>query len=71
MARIESQEGVAWGSIKALFLEHLPLELDDRDRLAYELVPKVLSRLFGEQGQGWETYRNPNKSNTTYVRKKR
>ncbi len=71
MARIESQEGAAWGSIKALFVEHLPPELDDRDRLAYELVPKVLSRLFGEQGKGWETHRNPNKSNTTYVRKKR
>jgi DNA helicase HerA-like ATPase len=71
MAKIDSQEGAAWGSIKAFFLEHLPQELDDRDQLSFRLVPKALSRLFGAQGEGWETYRNPNKSNTTYVRKKR
>ena len=71
MARIESHEAAAWGSIKAFFLEHLPQELDDRDQLAYQLVPKALTRLFGAQNQGWETYKNPNKNNTTYVKRKR
>ncbi len=71
MARIESQEGAAWGSIKAFFLEHLPHELDDRDQLAYQLVPKALTRLFGAQNEKWETYKNPNKNNTTYVKRKR
>ena len=71
MAKIESQEGAAWGSIKAFFLEHLPQELDDRDQLAYNLVPKVLTRLLGAQNEAWETYKNPNKNNTTYVKRKR
>lgn len=71
MAKIDSQEGAAWGSIKALFLEHLPQELDDRDQLAYHLVPKALTRLFGAQNDKWEAYKNPNKNNTAYVRKKR
>jgi uncharacterized protein len=71
MAKIDSPEGAAWGSIKAFFLEHLPQELDDRDQLAYQLVSKAITRLFGAQNEKWETYKNPNKSNTTYVKKKR
>src|SRR5579884_284088 len=47
MDRIDSPDGAAWGSIKALFLVHLPQELDDREQFAFRLVPKVLSRLFG------------------------
>jgi len=69
-ARIESEEGAAWGAIKRFFLDHLPLELDDRDQLAYDLVVKVMTRLFGPQHHKWESYRNQNK-NTAYVRRKR
>src|SRR5262249_33264619 len=43
MAKIDSEEGAAWGSIKAFFLQHLRQELDDRDQLAYQLVPKVMT----------------------------
>ncbi len=69
-AKIESSEGAAWGSIKALFLERLPTHLDDREQLAYQLVKKAMDRLYGPQDQSWETYRNPQRNNTTYVRKK-
>lgn len=69
LARVESSEGAAWGSIKAFFLEHLPKEMDDRDTFAYHLVKKALDRLYGLQGQGWETYRHP-MTNATYVRKR-
>jgi len=69
MGKINSQEGAAWGSIKALFLEHLPGELDDRNQLAYQFVAKALTQLFGPQNEAWETYKNP-KNNTTYVRRK-
>jgi hypothetical protein len=69
MGKIVSSEGAAWGSIKAFFLEHLPSHLDDRDQLAYLLVKKGMIRLFGEQNQAWESYRNPLKNYTTYVRK--
>ena len=68
MAKIESPEGVAWGSIKALFLVHLPPRMDDRDTLAYRLVKKVLDILYGPQDQGWETYRHP-ATKATYVRR--
>ncbi len=70
IAKIGSSEGAAWGSIKALFLEHLPTHLDDREQLAYQLVKKAMDRLYGPQDQSWETYRNPQRNNTTYVRRK-
>lgn len=68
MARIESPDGAAWGSVKAFFLERLPANLDDRDYLAYQMVAKALTRIYGPQDRGWETYKNP--SNKTYVRKR-
>src|SRR5207249_4353571 len=34
--------GVAWGSLKAFFLDNLPESLEDRDSIAYHLVPKAL-----------------------------
>lgn len=70
MGKIASSEGTAWGSIKAYFLEHLPMHLDDRDRLAYQLVKKAMDQIYGPQDHSWETYRNPQRNNTTYVRKK-
>jgi hypothetical protein len=66
--RIESADGAAWGSIKAFFLAHLPQQLDDRAQLAFRLVPKALTNLYGAQGDGWETFKNP--AGTTYVRRR-
>ncbi len=67
-AKIESEEGAAWGAIKAFFLDHLPTELDDRDNLAYRMVAKAMNQIYGTQDQNWETVRN--QSGKTYVRKK-
>ena len=69
IAKIESTDGAAWGSIKAFFLEKLPEHLDDKDTLAYQLVKKALDHLYGPQDQGWEQYRHPTR-NTAYVRRK-
>jgi hypothetical protein len=69
IAKIESTDGVAWGSIKAFFLDQLPEHLDDRDNLAFRLVKKALDHFYGPQGQGWEQYRHPIR-NTAYVRKR-
>lgn len=69
MARIESTDGAAWGSIKAFFLDQLPEDLYDRDDLAFRLVKKALDQFYGHQGQGWEQYRHPTR-NTAYVRKR-
>lgn len=68
-ARIESEEGAAWGSIKAFFVNFLPAQLDDRDQLAFRLVKKALVDIYGPEGQGWEQYRHPSR-NTSYVRSK-
>lgn len=69
MAKIESSEGAAWGSLKAFFLDHLPAHLDDRDTLGFRLVKKALVDFYGPQDQGWEQYRHPTR-NTAYVRKR-
>jgi DNA helicase HerA-like ATPase len=59
--------GVAWGAAKALLLMNLPASLEDRDELAYGLVPKALTQAFGVQGQGWHSFRHPERQ-TTYVK---
>lgn len=68
-AKIESTDGVAWGAIKAFFLDQLPEHLDDRDNLAFRLVKKALDHFYGQQNQGWEQYPHPTR-NTAYVRKR-
>lgn len=69
IAKIESADGAAWGTIKAFFLDHLPEHLDDRDTLAFRLVKKALDHFYGPQDQGWEQYRHPTRS-TAYVKKR-
>lgn len=71
MARIRSEMGAAWGSVKAFLLGRLPEHLDDRDTIAYHLVRKAMDVLVGPQNQAWESYRNPQRGNKTYVRVKR
>ncbi len=69
IAKIESTDGAAWGSIKAFFLNQLPEHLDDRDTLAFRLVKKALDQFYGPQNSGWEQYPHPTR-NTAYVRKR-
>ena len=68
MTKLESIDGAAWGSVKAFFLEHLPIHLDDRGQLSYRLVKKAMDAIFGAQDNAWETFKN--QSNVTYIRKK-
>ncbi len=70
MAKITSADGMAWGGVKAFLLEQLPRELDDRNNIAYRLVRKALDQLIGPQNQAWQSYKNPARNNTTYVRKR-
>ena len=57
--------GVAWGSIRAHFMEKMPNDLDDRGQVAYNLVAKVMNQVYGKQG--WETF-TPEGRSTTWVR---
>jgi len=69
-SKMKSTDGVAWGTIKAFILGHLPDHIDDRDNLAYNMVPKIVNNILGLQNHGWETFRNASKNNTVYIRKK-
>ncbi|HHV61978.1 MAG TPA: ATP-binding protein [Firmicutes bacterium] len=60
------EDGVAWGQLKAVLFGFLPENLDDRDSLAYNLVPRLLSEVFGEQNKEWHSFRN--ERGTTYVK---
>ena len=62
--RIRSQ-GMAWGSIRAFFLEDLPEDLDDRGQIAYNLVSKALNEVLGQNQ--WEPFK-PDGRNATWVR---
>ena len=60
--------GVAWGTLKAFLMKQLPDSLEDRDVIAYHLVPKALNKLVGPQGEAWHSFRNAERNNNTYVR---
>jgi DNA helicase HerA-like ATPase len=60
--------GVAWGSLKAFLLSKLPENLEDRDSIAYNLVPKALNQILGPQNEAWYAARNAERNNTTYIR---
>jgi hypothetical protein len=66
MERIRTT-GTAWGSVKALLMSKLPDTLEDRDSIAYNLVPKALNQVIGPQDVAWHGYRNEERR-TTYVR---
>ena len=59
--------GVAWGALKAFFLEKLPEDFDDRDQVAFRLVGKAMNTLFGEADKAWKSF-TPEGRNTTWVR---
>jgi hypothetical protein len=65
-----TQYGVPWRGVKERLKELLPDVLSDRDTIAYQLVPKAMTALFGEQDIGWTTEKRPSKSGskpTTWV----
>ena len=68
-SKIESSTGVAWRAVQGLIKQYLPEYLDDRDQVAHNHVPKVLTALYGQQSKGWESYKHPS-TKATYVRKR-
>jgi hypothetical protein len=70
-AKVEGQNGAAWGTIQAVLRDTLPTTLLDteRNQLAYNLVPKALNEFYGPQDTGWHTFRNPER--VLYVRRGR
>lgn len=59
--------GIPYGRVVGLLEEALPATMDDRRTVAYNLVPKAMTKIFGgEQEKTWRTERRGQK-NTTYI----
>jgi hypothetical protein len=64
------ERGAPWKRVAVRLEEELPDFMTDREKLAYTLVAKAMTAVFGEQGSGWKTERRPKKSGpglTTWV----
>ena len=71
IAKLESEDGLPWMGVQAPLEAALPAGLDEKNHIAYQLVPRALKEMVGE----WETFKKPKKNDaarmTTYVRAKR
>lgn len=64
------QNGMPWRGVQERLKEELPGHLRTLDSIAYALVPKAVSAVFGQQGSGWITEKRPSKSgsgSTTWI----
>ncbi|MCD6495415.1 DUF87 domain-containing protein [Candidatus Bipolaricaulota bacterium] len=59
--------GVPWRGVQEQLKNALPDVLSDRDQIAYRLVPKAMTAVFGEQDTGWKTEKKPAKSVSSFT----
>lgn len=63
--------GMPWRGVLERLKTALPEVLSDRDQIAYGLVPKAMTEVFGARDTGWKTERRPSRSRegafTTWV----
>lgn len=62
--------GIPWRGVQERIKEELPVNLTNRDKIAYGLVPKIMEEIFGQQNIGWMTEKRPSKSGnnlTTWI----
>jgi uncharacterized protein len=57
-ARLESQEGMPWYGVQKFIMDAVLVHVEDSRQLAYNMLGRVLSAIYGKQGQGWETFRH-------------
>jgi hypothetical protein len=62
----DADRGVAWGSMVAKIEKLLPKHIDNKKQFAYDSIPQVLTDLFGNRGEAWETFKNS--KDVTYIR---
>src|SRR5262249_14730566 len=58
--------GIPWGVVVGLLKDSFPASMDNRESLAFQLVPKALTALLGEEGKAWKTERRGGR-NTLFV----
>lgn len=63
------QDGIPWGRVVGLLKEALPETMDDRDNVAYNLVPKALKEILGERDEAWKTERRGARGTTFIIKK--
>lgn len=62
--------GVPWRGVQERLKEALPDNLENRNDVAYKLVPKAMEVVFGEQNIVWKTEKRPSKNGkgeTTWI----
>ena len=62
--------GVPWRGVQERIKESLPKNIQNRDDIAYRLVPKAMDIVFGQQNTAWKTEKRPSKSGrglTTWI----
>ncbi len=69
VSKLESEEGVALGSVRAFFKENAPEGLDNVEEFAYNLVKPALNTIWGKSQ--WEIYFRKDKHTSYAKRKKR
>ena len=47
--------GVPWRGVQESLKEALPDNIENRDNIAYKLVPKAMDTVFGNQNTAWKT----------------
>ncbi|MBP6473047.1 MAG: DUF87 domain-containing protein [Chloroflexi bacterium] len=57
MGWIQGTHGAVWSAIQSFLIGLLPEMLDDRNEIAYQLVPKAMFAIFGPQNEKWHTVR--------------
>ena len=62
-----SNFGVPYRAVLEVLKEELPDLLTDKDRVAYQLVPRAMTAVYGEQGVGWVTERREAKSSSGHT----
>ena len=61
------ENGVPWRGVLETLKTYLPDLLDEKDRIAYQLVPKAMTAVFGERESGWKTEKRPKKSGSGFT----
>jgi hypothetical protein len=60
-------DGLPWRGIQERIKEELPMDLNDRDKIAYNLVSKCMKIIFGKQNSKWSTEKRASKSGTGFT----
>lgn len=68
--KLESDEGMPWYGVQKFLMDSVLVHVEDRQQLAYSMLPKVLDAVYGTQGRSWETFKNPN-TGKTWIRASR